>query len=416
MTTPKRILYINHASVLRGASMSLLYTIQSLEAKKYRACVAVAAPEGEVTEFYRSNDIETIAAPDLHQLHFSTGAMRRCFQPCTWVELWRFCFKRKNNDRAMDKLISQMKPDIVHLNSMALSPAANYCKKKNIPFVWHVREPPQTTRRFSLRRRIIGAWLRELPSASIFLSDYDRYSWTYSKIGHVIPNFVDFTAFNKNINGNRIRRELNISDESPVLVFMGGLRAIKGIFTLIRALSIVRHEYPDLRCVMPGSDYSPPDSFSLRFVRVFSRIIRKWPTGHCALTLIHELDLEEVCIRLPYRTDVPEIIACADIMLFPSIRPHFARPVIEASAMAKPVVGSDLPGVCELVIHQETGILVHPSDHQILADSICQLLSDKKKAYAMGQNGYKVARMRYSRYHACRKIMALYDAILSDNT
>jgi glycosyltransferase involved in cell wall biosynthesis len=189
---------------------------------------------------------------------------------------------------------------------------------------------------------------------------------------------------------------------------MGGLRDIKGIFTLIRALRIVVKEYPDLRCIMPGSDYSPPRSFAMWLARTVGPLFNHAPTGLRAIKMISAFGLEQVCIRLPYRTDIPDIIAASSIVLFPSRKPHFARPVIEASAMGKPVVASALPGVSELIRDGETGTLIPPGNPRALARAIGDLLADPERMRALGNNGYRLAHDNFSRMTACQRIMAIY--------
>ena len=79
---------------------------------------------------------------------------------------------------------------------------------------------------------------------------------------------------------------------------------------------------------------------------------------------------------LPFRPDPERLNAAADLVVFPSTLPHFARPVIEAGAMAVPVVASRLGGVEELVEDGMTGILVPPGDPAALGDAIARVLGE----------------------------------------
>ena len=393
--------------------MSLLYTIKGLDSQRYNASVAVAAPEGEVVQFYKENGLNAVAAPELTQLHFSTVAPRYVFMLITWKEIITFIFKRKSCYQRMDNLIAEFKPDIVHLNSMPLSTSALYLKQKNIPFIWHVREPAQTLSPISLRRKIIGKLLRELPKASIFLSDYDRKSWAVKENSNIIPNFIDFNIFNKEINSENIKVKYNIPKNFKILLFAGGLRAVKGIFSLIKALKIVAEKNPNIICIMPGSDYDPPQSFVMSIAKTIGPFINQEPTGLRAIKMINKLKLDRICLRLPYCKDIQNIIAAADIVVFPSTKPHFARPVIEASAMGKAVIASDLPGVREL-INNKTGVLVPPGDHILLAEAISNLLNNPELRQTLGENGYDFAKQNFSHTKACENIMSIYDKALGN--
>jgi glycosyltransferase involved in cell wall biosynthesis len=107
------------------------------------------------------------------------------------------------------------------------------------------------------------------------------------------------------------------------------------------------------------------------------------------------------------------LIAAADVVVFPSTVPHFARPVIEAGAMAKPVVASNMDGVKELVQNNLTGILVEPNDPRALADALMKVLSDKHLAETMGEAGYLQAKEKFSAEKNCKQIMDIYDKIFN---
>jgi glycosyltransferase involved in cell wall biosynthesis len=68
--------------------------------------------------------------------------------------------------------------------------------------------------------------------------------------------------------------------------------------------------------------------------------------------------------------------------------PHFARLVIEAGALAKPVVASGLGGPAELVKDGATGLLVPPVDADALAEAVLALIREPVRARAMGEAGY----------------------------
>jgi glycosyltransferase involved in cell wall biosynthesis len=114
------------------------------------------------------------------------------------------------------------------------------------------------------------------------------------------------------------------------------------------------------------------------------------------------------------RTDVPDMLAASQCLVFPSSVPHFARPVIEAAAMAVPAVASDLGGPRELIEDGETGRLVPPGNPAALAAAIGMLLGDPESARRMGETAYRQARERFDANRNGAATIALYDEILGE--
>lgn len=71
-----------------------------------------------------------------------------------------------------------------------------------------------------------------------------------------------------------------------------------------------------------------------------------------------------------HRLDIPEINACADVAVLPSIREGFGMTGVEALASGVPVVGSDVQGIREYVIPGETGYLCDPHNANQFAEAI----------------------------------------------
>jgi glycosyltransferase involved in cell wall biosynthesis len=111
---------------------------------------------------------------------------------------------------------------------------------------------------------------------------------------------------------------------------------------------------------------------------------------------------------LGIRNDIPELLAASDVLCFPSTVPHFARPVIEASAMGVAVVASDLGGPRELVRDGETGLLVPPSDVSALAASLLRVLSDAGFRERLGNAGRHFARREFDAGKNTARIVELY--------
>ncbi len=129
--------------------------------------------------------------------------------------------------------------------------------------------------------------------------------------------------------------------------------------------------------------------------------------------LCSDLGLQEKVIFTGFRDDIPDIIAALDVVLHTSSQPEpFGRVLIEAMAMGKPVVATNLGGVPEVVKDGETGLLVPPKEPDALAEASIKLLKDKQFASWLGANGLKHVRANFDAHSHVERIEALYERLL----
>ena len=106
-------------------------------------------------------------------------------------------------------------------------------------------------------------------------------------------------------------------------------------------------------------------------------------------------------------------MAACDLLVFPATTNHFARPIVEAGAMGKPVVASRFPIIEELVKNGETGLLVPPGESGALAEAIIALLRDPEKRARFGERAHAIARLRFDARINAQAIMRVYDDALA---
>ncbi|GAF94314.1 unnamed protein product, partial [marine sediment metagenome] len=130
------------------------------------------------------------------------------------------------------------------------------------------------------------------------------------------------------------------------------------------------------------------------------------------LNIIENEKLKDNIIFTGVRNDIPRILSVSDILVFPSVVPHSARPAIEAAAMAKPAIASDLDGPNELIIDNITGKLTPSKNSKKLAQAIIEILMNEKKAKKMGEAGYKRAKKFFDADINAKRIFKVYEEIL----
>jgi glycosyltransferase involved in cell wall biosynthesis len=97
------------------------------------------------------------------------------------------------------------------------------------------------------------------------------------------------------------------------------------------------------------------------------------------------------------------------VAVLPSYREALGLVILEAMALARPVVASDVGGIPEMVEDGVTGLLVAPRDPDALADAIVRLLTDHPFADTLGRNGYRLVRERFCVERMVAAIEVLYD-------
>ena len=98
-------------------------------------------------------------------------------------------------------------------------------------------------------------------------------------------------------------------------------------------------------------------------------------------------DLDNRVRFLGHRNDVPRLMAAADVVVLPSAYEGLPNVVLEAMRYRKPVVATAAPGTTEVVIDNETGLLVPVGDVMLLARAIRDLVRDPTRARRLGEAG-----------------------------
>ncbi|HZT59153.1 MAG TPA: glycosyltransferase family 4 protein [Pyrinomonadaceae bacterium] len=128
---------------------------------------------------------------------------------------------------------------------------------------------------------------------------------------------------------------------------------------------------------------------------------------------LRELGVEEKFFVLKSRSDMPELYALMDVIVLPSYREGFPRSLMEAAAMSKPVVASDVSGCRQAVVEGRNGFLVPVKDSAALASKIRLLLEDDALAARLGAQGRALAEERFDVEKVIGRLRGFYDELLS---
>jgi len=130
------------------------------------------------------------------------------------------------------------------------------------------------------------------------------------------------------------------------------------------------------------------------------------------LKMLVESEVSGNIIFTGRRRDVAECLACADVFVLPSLTEGSSNALLEAMAMAKPIVASDVGGNRDVILHGVNGILIKPANVQELSLAIIHLLSKPEEAQKLGRNAHQYVLEKRSLF-TTQPIVDLYGQISS---
>ena len=127
---------------------------------------------------------------------------------------------------------------------------------------------------------------------------------------------------------------------------------------------------------------------------------------------VRQMGLSDGVIFTGFLEDVPRIIATFDVAVLPSYFEGMGRVLLEAMAMEKPVVGTSVGGIPDLIEEGVNGYLVSPGNEKELASALLKILDDKNLAMEMGCAGRNKMTERFSAESMVRSIEQVYRELL----
>lgn len=406
MSKPKKILYLQHENGLGGPTQSLLYTLAGLDLARYKPIIRMVRLVPQVLELYKNSGFKAFYWPGIETFEHTTAIWGRLSSPRSCYLVLRSIINWKQSQKRTLELVEEVRPDIVHLSSVVLAPSAMALQQAGINSVWHIRESP-VSGYFGIRKRIIVNLMKKYDDKVVFISKSDQRNWATEGCGQVIYNYVDTDQYNPDVSGTEVRNKYNIPIDSKVILYLGNINPIKGIFPLLHSLAHLYRKEPQIICLMPNFSTKTSEHWLFRTARSVLPFLGG-DLGQRVENLIRELGIAPYLRIAPFQKDIRPFIAASDLVVFPSTVPHFARPVVEAAAMGKPSVASQLDGMSELVQDGETGLLAPANDPVALAAAILRILQDASFAKRLGRNGRQFALENFSMKTQIKKIEALY--------
>lgn len=378
-----RVLFINDTARNGGPGRSLFYILRFLDPDVIHRAVVLPRP-GIISELYESRGVteELLFERDLVENPiepWDRPMAREDFEAPIALRGVRAAANVVRAGRAMARLtmlIRRGRYDLVYCNGTNADFAGGLlAATSGVPALWHVRYTslPKAVRglhdRLAASRGVRRIVCVSKASAALFPHCPEKV--------RVIHNALDIEEFDMRGITPCLKSELGLPPDSVVFGSQGRILPRKGYVEMIQAAKEALAQMTDderRRVHFAVLGDTPED-------------IRPDHLAECR-SLVSQLGVADKFTFLGFKADVKPYVADFDVAVVPSVYPDpLPRSVIEAMALAKPVVAFDVGGVAEMCKDGETGTLMKGGDVAALSAQFLRYLRDPALREAQGRAG-----------------------------
>jgi L-malate glycosyltransferase len=366
------VLYFSNSLVRGGAEEHVLTLLRGLDRSRFRPLVACTPEVARKME------------PDLPDGVPVTALRLR--HPRDMGAAWQLA-----------ALIRRERVAVLHshlfYSSLFASPIGRACKVPLIVETPHIRE---VWRRGWKANYAVDRFAGRFVDHYIAVSDANR-RYLIDEKGVppakvvVIHNGCDLRRFDVGHTSTAsLRKDLGFPTGAPILVVVGRLEPQKGHRILLDALPVIQREFPSVRLVCVGEG-----------------VLREELQAR-----VHALGMDDAVRFVGQQSNVPDWLALADVVVLPSFFEGLPLAAIEALAATRAMVATSVDGTPEVVIGEETGLLVPPGDPGRLAGAIGRLLRDPGLRKRLAEAGREHVKGRFTDVRQVARTEALYEMAL----
>jgi glycosyltransferase involved in cell wall biosynthesis len=355
-----------------GSPVQLLSAARALAGRGHRVWVA-SRPGGDLAAACEEAGITFVALP-----------FRRTFALGSAIELRRFLRKERI--------------EIVHVHkggphAVALMASPGLGRRPRVVVNRGVSFPLDRFNRWKYRHPRVAAVVCVADAVREVVLESSGVPRT---LVHTIRGGTDVGDFDPiRVDGEAVRGELGIH-KGQILVGQVSVRDWKGWSDLLRAFTLTTPGSPELRLLFVGCE---PDQERTKVIAAAS-----------------EAGVADRVLTLPYRRDIPAVLAACDVVVDAShTGTGITGTIREAMALGRSVIATDCGGNRELVVDGEVGLLVPPHDPDALAGALSRWIGDPELRSRLGTAARRRVVEHFSTEHRVDKLEALYQNILNDD-
>ena len=212
----------------------------------------------------------------------------------------------------------------------------------------------------------------------------------------IIPNGIEPILTEERVSKSMLKRRLDIrenTDSVRLLLYSGRLVSFKGVQYLIKAMKKVINKYENTYLIIVGDGAFKGELVKLaKRLGISNNVVFLGAIPH--KTLLHWL---------------PNF----DVFVYPEVRGQgISNAVLEAMASGVPVIASNVGGLPEVIIHQQTGLLVPPGSPEHIASSIIELLTNNDLREKIISKAKETISAKFNLDVTVEKLLAVYQSVL----
>jgi len=360
-------LFLINSFTFGGAENVIFQLAQHLDRQKYRVCVcAFRVKKKSVLEAYRRIGVRTfdLGMTALHRIPFG-----------------------------IKKLLNILREEEIHILynfltfPMLLGAVAG--RIRHVPVILGSEHTTGTENRFRfMLKRFAARFIDEITACSETVRNYgiETIGYLEPKLT-VIYNGVDCAKFGQTSVDTGQIKQYHITSGTYVIGSVGRLTALKGYIFLLHAFREVKKRHPNIKLLLVGD--GEEKSELQRFCRQYK--------------------LESDVIFAGYQARVEPFFGMMNLFALPSFAEGFPVSLLEASAAGAPMIATDVGGSSEIVIHEETGLLIKTGDSDQLAQAIIRMIENPDQAAEFSRRAKKRVLEKFSLERMVQETEALFD-------
>jgi len=361
----KNVLHLSESSETGGAESVLIRLVEGLDKTRYTSTVCLLSDGWLKTELDKRR-VETVVIPQPHSLDVR----------------WLLQVLRLLKERHIDVMHSHefatnvyatLLSKITGVPSVATAHGKNYYGDK-----WRRRAAYRFTARHS----------------TMVAVSHDLKRFLTEQIGipprniRVVHNGIDLRQYSINAASSASRADLGIGASQRVIGTVGNLFAVKGQTYLLKACKALADAYPNIALLIAGEG---EELSSLR-------------------KEASDLGIADNVKFLGFRSDVPSLLQAMEVFVLPSLSEGLPLSLLEALALQKPVVATNVGGIPEIVQDGLAGFLVPPGSPEALAERILLLLRSPATADRFGKAGRRRVEEAFDVAKMIEEYQSLYES------